>query len=215
VVWYLQLTWGEGFTAGFSAIPFEITHGIDLLKPSQIRLDGQVVTIPQAPGPSPIYATVFTSMFMHGSWMHIIGNMVYLYIFGDQIEDELGHLPFLFFYLVSGLVAAGAHILVAPDSVIPCVGASGAIAGVLGAYLVLHPTNHVQVLVFRSIVRMPALIVLGMWGVLQVFGQMSASLGQHSGVAYMAHIGGFVVGVVCGILMRLRSKPRMRPTPWR
>ena len=186
--WYLQLTLGDAFTAGFSTVPAEIVRGIDLINPTYARFDGQRLPIPQAVGPSPIYLTLFSAMFMHGSWMHIIGNMVYLLIFGDQIEDELGHLVFILFYLAAGLVAAGAQIIVEPNSTIPCLGASGAIAGVLGAYLVLHTANRVRVLFFNRVIFVPAVIVLGMWGVSQVVGQVGSMSGQHSGVAYMAHL---------------------------
>lgn len=204
--WYLQLTLGDGFTAGFSAIPAEIVGGIDLVNPTYVRIDGQRLDIPQAPGPSPIYLTLFSSMFMHGSWMHILGNMLYLLIFGDQIEDELGHIAFLLFYLGAGLFAAAAQIIVEPHSTIPCLGASGAIAGVLGAYLFLHPSNRVRVLLYNRVILVPAIIVLGMWGVAQVLGQVGSAAGKHSGVAYMAHLGGFVVGIVVGGFLQVGRK---------
>jgi membrane associated rhomboid family serine protease len=207
-VWYLQMKFGEVFTAAYSAVPFELSHGVDIVRPTIVKIDGTRIPIPQAAGPSPIYLTIFSSMFMHASWMHIIGNMLYLYIFGDQIEDEMGHVKFLFFYLTAGVAASIAQVVAAPDSVIPCVGASGAIAGVLGAYLVLHPNNAVRVLVFRSIVFMPANIVLGMWGVMQVLGQVGSEAAQASGVAYMAHIGGFVTGLVVALGMRLSRRRR-------
>jgi membrane associated rhomboid family serine protease len=144
-------------------------------------------------------------MFMHGGWMHILGNMLYLWIFGDQIEDHLGHLKFLLFYILCGLAAAFAQILYNPDSVIPTLGASGAIAGVLGAYLIRHPTNSVRVLMGRYITRMPAAVVLGFWIVLQIFSQVGTPAGEASGVAYMAHIGGFAAGVVLVFVMRIGS----------
>jgi membrane associated rhomboid family serine protease len=204
-LWYLQLTLGDSFTSGYSTIPLEITRGVDLITTSHVRIDGHRIDIPQAPGPSPIYLTLFSAMFMHGSWMHIIGNMLYLFIFGDQIEDEWGHLKFLLFYLLAGLGAAIAQISVEPTSVIPCLGASGAIAGVLGAYLVLHPNNRVRVLFYNRIILFPASIVLGFWGVAQILGQVGSIAGQHSGVAYMAHLGGFVVGLFFGFLQRFRA----------
>ena len=210
LVWYLQLTLGERFTAGFSAVPLEITRGIDLLTPQAVIIEGHRITIPQARGPDPIYLTLLSSMFMHGSWMHIIGNMVYLFIFGDQIEDELGHFKFLVFYLLSGFAAAAAQIGAEPNSIIPCVGASGAIAGVLGAYLILHPKNQVRVLVFQSMMHVPAIIVLVMWGVMQFFGQLTALIGHHTGVAYMAHLGGFVVGLAVACFMRAAKWRRSR-----
>ena len=157
-------------------------------------IGGRSHPIPQYPGPAPIHLTLFSAMFMHGSWMHILGNMLYLWIFGDQIEDLLGHFKFLAFYIVCGLAAAGAQIAWHPDSVIPTLGASGAIAGVLGAYLVKYPHNRVRVLVGRMITHMPAWIVLGFWIVIQFVSQAGTPRGSGGGVAYWAHIGGFVAG---------------------
>jgi len=195
LVWFLQLNLGPRFSYGYAMVPAEITGGEDLTGISQIQVGNQVAELPQYPGPTPIYLTLLFSMFMHGSWMHIIGNMLYLIIFGDQIEDTLGHGLYLLFYVVCGLAAGFAHIAVDPGSQIPTLGASGAIAGVLGAYLVRYPNNMVHVLFIRIIVDMPAYIVLGGWLLLQIFSQVSLVQGQHSGVAYMAHIGGFVAGV--------------------
>src|SRR5262249_41234334 len=150
----------------------------------------------QAPGPSPIWLTLLTSMFMHGGILHIAGNMLYLWIFGDNIEDNFGHLRFLVFYLLCGLIAAFSQIMVDPDSVIPSLGASGAIAGVLGAYLFLLPGNRVRVLVplfiFFTTLELPAVIVIGFWIVLQLISQYGAiehtAQARGGGVAYMAHI---------------------------
>ena len=213
VVWFLELSGGERFINGYSAIPFEITNNTDLVEPQAVDFGGQTVSIPQYPGPKPIYLTLLTSMFMHASWMHIIGNMLYLWIFGDNIEDHMGHAKFLAFYLVCGFAASAAHIAYSADSVIPGLGASGAIAGVLGAYLILFPKNRVRVLFARQIVHMPAFMVLGLWIALQVFSQIGVSGGQSTGVAYLAHIGGFVAGVVLIFLLGGRSKlagPRTR-----
>jgi membrane associated rhomboid family serine protease len=196
LVWLLQLSMGDAFTMGFSTIPYEITNGTDLLGTKRILVDGQSIALRHYPGPVPIYLTLLTSMFMHGSWMHIIGNMVYLWIFGDQIEDRLGRARFLAFYLLCGLAAGLAQVLFQPKSMIPGLGASGAIAGVLGAYLVKHPTNRVRVLFINRVVALPALIVLGGWIVLQVISQVSVVGQAGGGVAYMAHIGGFVAGMV-------------------
>jgi membrane associated rhomboid family serine protease len=207
--WVLELSQGESFLASYAAVPFELSSGIDLIKPTVVSFAGKRLEIPQAPGPHPIYITLLTSMFLHGSWMHIIGNMVYLFIFGDQIETRFGHLRFLFFYLLAGVVAGLAQVWADPHSYFPCVGASGAIAGVLGAYLILYPHNSVRVLLYNSIVLMPALIVLGLWGVMQVIGQMGAP-GEHGGVAYMAHLGGFGVGIVIGTLVRLMGRDSER-----
>jgi membrane associated rhomboid family serine protease len=196
LVWLLQLSMGDAFTMGFSTIPYEITNGTDLVGTKRILVDGQSIALRHYPGPVPIYLTLLTSMFMHGSWMHIIGNMVYLWIFGDQIEDRLGRAKFLAFYLLCGLAAGLAQVLFQPKSMIPGLGASGAIAGVLGAYLVKHPTNRVRVLFINRVVALPALIVLGGWIVLQVISQVSVVGSAGGGVAYMAHIGGFVAGMV-------------------
>jgi membrane associated rhomboid family serine protease len=200
LVWMLQLSRGDSFTMGFSTVPYEITHGVDLTGAKRIVVEGGAQTLRHYPGPTPIYLTLFTSMFMHGSWMHIIGNMAYLWIFGDQIEDRLGHLKFLLFYLLCGLAAGFAQVIYSPDSIIPALGASGAIAGVLGAYLVRHPGNRVRVLMFYQVVALPAIVVLGGWFLLQVVSQITVVKGAGGGVAYMAHIGGFVAGFVLILL---------------
>src|SRR5215216_1600583 len=145
---------GERFTYGYAVIPYEITTGEDLTRPiappstevAVERRNGRQPVIPQAPGPQPIYLTLLTAMFMHGGWMHIIGNMLYLWIFGDNVEDNFGHVKFLIFYIICGLAASFAQIMLDPSSVIPSLGASGAIAGVLGAYLIMFPRNRVRVI---------------------------------------------------------------------
>jgi membrane associated rhomboid family serine protease len=148
----------------------------------------------------PPWASLFTSMFLHGGWLHIAGNMLFLWIFGDNVEDAMGSLKFVVFYLTCGVVAALTQALAAPNSVVPMVGASGAIAGVLGAYLLLHPWANVRVLVviliFIRLIDVPALIVLGLWFLGQVISAETtpASVG---GVAFWAHIGGFL----CGLLL--------------
>ena len=200
-VWYLQLTLGESFTASYAAIPLEITQGIDVTETQYISVQGERIPIPEAPGPTPLWLTMFTAMFMHGSWMHLIGNMLYLGIFGDQVEDRLGHIRFLLFYLFAGVVATLTQVFAEPISIIPSLGASGAIAGVLGAYWVLYPRNRIKVLLIRDIVIVPASLVLGVWMVFQLLGQASVQRGQ-GGVAYLAHIGGFIVGFATGILLR-------------
>lgn len=201
VVWALELQLGERFIASYAAIPFEISTGTDLTTTRYISVEGTRFPIEHGPGPQPIYITLLTSMFMHGSWGHIIGNMVYLIIFGDQIEDRFGHVKFILFYLAAGVAAGLAQVFTDPTSVLPCVGASGAIAGVLGAYFVLHPTNSVRVLLFRNITYLPAFIVLGFWGAMQVLGHFGNPTSQ-GGVAYMAHLGGFVAGIVVALLHR-------------
>lgn len=215
-VWFLELSKGETFIAAYAAIPYEITTGKDLIATRYLPSGGQLVPIPNAPGPTPIQLTLLTSMFMHGSWMHIIGNMVYLLIFGDQIEERLGRFKFLCFYLLAGVAAGLAQVFATPLSHLPCVGASGAIAGVLGAYLILYPRNTVRVLIFRSVVNLPAFFVLGMWGFMQVAGHLGTP-GEQGGVAYMAHIGGFIVGLGTSVFMRVfakRKSPLARRTPW-
>lgn len=184
---------------GLSMLPKEVWTGENL--PAQI---GSYV-IPHN-SPEPVYITMVTSMFLHGGLLHLGGNMLYLWIFGNNIEDVLGHVKFLLFYLIGGLVAAFAHILSNPSSQVPTVGASGAIAAVLGAYMVLYPNNKITTLLFIGIfvttAAIPAVVVLGLWIFLQF---ISATLGGGmtpggGGVAYWAHIGGFMVGVV-GILL--------------
>jgi rhomboid family protein len=204
VVWLIELRLGEKFINGFSTVPFEITHNTDLVGLQTIHAGGQSIPIQLYPGPTPIYLTLLSSMFMHASWLHIGGNMLYLWIFGDNIEDRVGSVKFLLFYLLCGLAADAADIVFKPDSIIPSLGASGAIAGVLGAYLVLFPKRKVKVLVARRVVDMPAFIVLGLWIVLQVVSQISIVGGQTGGVAYMAHIGGFVAGVALIFLFGAR-----------
>jgi membrane associated rhomboid family serine protease len=204
VVWLIELRFGEKFINGFSTVPFEITHNTDLVGLQTIHAGGQSIPIQLYPGPTPIYLTLLSSMFMHASWLHIGGNMLYLWIFGDNIEDRVGSVKFLLFYVLCGLAADAADIVFKPDSIIPSLGASGAIAGVLGAYLVLFPKRKVKVLVARRVVDMPAFIVLGLWIVLQVISQISIVGGQTGGVAYMAHIGGFVAGVALIFLFGAR-----------
>jgi membrane associated rhomboid family serine protease len=147
---------------------------------------------------APFWATLFTSMFLHGGWMHLGGNMLYLWIFGDNVERAMGALRFLIFYLVCGLAASLAHILFNAGSVMPAVGASGAISGVLGAYLLLFPRNQVNVLTYGRVVQIPAIVVIGFWIVLQFVNGVGsvARTDETAGVAYMAHVGGFVAGIV-------------------
>ncbi|MCS7172130.1 MAG: rhomboid family intramembrane serine protease [Armatimonadetes bacterium] len=166
-------------------------------------------------GPDPPYYTLFTSMFLHGGWLHLAGNMLYLWIFGNNVEDATGHVGFLAFYVLCGLAAAFAQILIQPTSRVPMVGASGAIAGVLGGYLVLYPRARILALVplgfFLHLTEVPAILFLPMWFLLQlVYG--IASLGVRSefggGVAFWAHIGGFVAGLVCIRVFARRTRRR-------
>ncbi|WP_202617320.1 rhomboid family intramembrane serine protease [Roseimaritima sediminicola] len=211
-VFLVQLS-NPDLTYGWSVIPHEIVTGEDLVEP-QVRTapGGQTVTIPQAPGPSPIYLTLLTAMFMHGGFGHIAGNMLYLWIFGNNVEHRFGHVWFLLFYLAAGLAASFAQILFNPGSIIPNLGASGAIAGVMGAYLVLFPRNRVNAVFFYTIVTIPAVLVLGMWIAMQFVssvGSIAATNETTGGVAYLAHVGGFVAGVAAAVLCRLtvRQEP--------
>jgi membrane associated rhomboid family serine protease len=146
--------------------------------------------------------TLFTAMFMHANWLHLLSNMLYLWIFGDNVEDRLGHGLFLVFYILCGLAATFAQLAFNTASNIPNLGASGAIAGVLGAYLIMFPRGRVSVLMGRMVVPMSALIVIGIWFLLQIFSQISTASAQaEGGVAYMAHIGGFVAGVILAYLL--------------
>ena len=169
----------------------------------------------------PPWMTILTSMFLHGGWLHLVGNMLYLWIFGNNIEDALGHVGFVLFYVACGAAAALTQSALDTDSAVPMIGASGAIAGVLGAYAVLHPRAHVLVLVplgfFFPLVRLPALLVLGFWFVLQLVQGGLATPSDAGGVAYWAHIGGFVAGLVLIFLFPRYSSAvsRRRPRgPW-
>jgi membrane associated rhomboid family serine protease len=158
--------------------------------------------------PTADLTTVFTAMFMHGSWLHLGGNMLYLWIFGDNVEDRFGHLKFLLFYLAAGIAATFAQYAAMPGSTVPNVGASGAIAGVLGAYILMFPQARVNVLLGRQVVAMPALIVLGFWIVLQLVsgvGSIAYTDADVGGVAYMAHVGGFVAGFLMAFVFRGRG----------
>jgi membrane associated rhomboid family serine protease len=155
--------------------------------------------------------TLFTSMFMHAGWLHLGGNMLYLWIFGDNVEDRFGHAKFIVFYLLCGLAATFAQLAFSLGSHVPNLGASGAIAGVLGAYILLFPQGSVRVLQGQRVVQVPALIVIGLWIALQLFSGIGsvASSAQSGGVAYMAHIGGFLAGVMLTFVFRDR---RMVPS---
>lgn len=163
--------------------------------------------------PIPAWMTLFTSMFMHGGFFHIFGNMLYLWIFGNNIEDVLGHGKFVIFYLFCGIIAALSHTITNPSSTIPMVGASGAVSGVLGAYLILYPHARIHTIIFLGFfvqtVRIPALIVIGFWAIIQVVNGLVASGVNHGGVAWFAHVGGFLSGLFIILLWRKR-----RPMQW-
>ena len=197
------------FTYGWSAIPLEITTGQDLLQSYPVTIDGQRYLVPQAPGPEPIQLTLLSSMFMHGDLLHLGGNMVFLWVFGDNVEHRAGPILFLAAYLGAGLVGSLAQIMSDTGSAIPTLGASGAISGVLGAYLVLFPGNRVTVFMFRFVTQVPALVAIGIWIAFQIFANFATPTGA-GGVAYLAHIGGFAAGVVAGLLFRALPAPRPR-----
>lgn len=167
----------------------------------------------------PAWTTIFTSMFMHGGFLHLLGNMLFLWIFGDNVEDSMGHLRFLLFYLVTGLAAAMTQGLLSPESTVPMIGASGAVSGVLGAYLLLHPQATVRVLIFLgfyvTVVHMPAMLTLGIWFLGQLFSAAATPAGQ-PGIAFWAHVGGFVAGMALVPFFKkqevpLFQAPRSRP----
>lgn len=185
------------FTYGWSVIPYEIVHGVDLV-------DGT-----QQPGPTPIYLTILTSMFMHGGLFHLAGNLLYLWIFADNLEHVFGRGVFLSFYLGCGIAAAITQIALAPEVTIPTLGASGAIAGVLGAYLVYFPRSRVRVVFFFwfiiRVVAVPAVLVIGIWIAVQVIaGLGSLSMGDQAsgGIAYGAHVGGFATGALAALVLQ-------------
>jgi hypothetical protein len=153
------------------------------------------------PSALPPIATLLTCIFLHGGWMHVIGNLWFLYIFGDNVEDRLGHVGYLFFYLVCGMAASGAHLFASPNSGVPTIGASGAVAGVMGAYFLLYPRatvlSVIPIFFFFEMVVLPAPLFLGVWFLLQFLqGTLSITATQAGGVAWWAHIGGFLVGIV-------------------
>jgi len=191
LLWMVEGTLGQAMYS-MGVVPYQVTHTF-----------------------SPAVAVSFlTSMFLHGGFMHIAGNMLYLWIFGNNVEDAMGRLRFVLFYLCCGFAATGAQVLMLPDVRVPTIGASGAIAGVLGAYLLMFPRARVDTVLllwrFIRIVQLPAIAVLGLWFVLQLFnGLLSIGLAASGGVAWFAHIGGFVVGMTLGPLLRQRKWMRL------
>ena len=202
------------FTSGYSAVPAEITTGRDLIGQFPVDLaDGTTAVIDETRGPSPIWLTLLTSTFMHGGWTHLGGNMLFLFIFGDNVEKAFGHVRYLAFYLVCGLAASLAQVYSGPDSVLPSLGASGAIAGVLAAYLVLFPANRIRVLVGYFVTTVPAIAMIGLWALIQFangFGSTAVSA-QTGGVAYFAHIGGFLCGLVLAFILKPFSERAIGP----
>jgi len=208
----------EKFTNSFSLVPEEIVTGEDIIT------DGGVYSDPQSgesvritglqPTPISVYITFFTSIFMHGGIVHLFGNMLFLFIFGDNVEDRLGHFRYFIFYLIVGVLASVSHIIVTPmfggNMLIPVLGASGAISGVLAAYLVLYPRKRVKVIVFYFLTEVPAILIIGLWFVFQLMsgiGMLGSNL--ESGVAYGAHVGGFISGLILvGFFLIGRKKSR-------
>jgi membrane associated rhomboid family serine protease len=163
----------------------------------------------------PAWTTILTSMFLHGGLLHLAGNMLFLWIFGNNVEDTLGRVRFLLFYVLCGVAAAMAQALSNPASEIPMVGASGAIGGVLGAYLVLHPRANVRVLfwflIFVRLINVPAMVLIGLWFVMQVMGGLATPASPTGGVAFWAHVGGFLAGIVLVVVMRPRGTRLLQP----
>ena len=209
----------ERFTYAFSVVPQEIRTGEDIARPVPVELGDERTSIPLQPTPGSVYFTLLVSMFMHGGLMHLLGNMLFLWIFGDNVEDDLSHGRYAAFYLITGLIASLAHVIstfvLGDNPYIPSLGASGAISGVMGGYLVLHPHRRVRVLVFRMLTDVPAYVAVGLWFVLQLisaFGVIGQGPQAGGGVAFMAHIGGFVGGVVLVKMFAAgRLPPRMPP----
>src|SRR5262249_51564274 len=191
-----RLGTNEHATLAYATVPYEILTGKDVAQPVPIRDDyGRVVgEIDLQPTPIPVYLTLITSMFMHGSIAHLLGNMLYLWIFGDNVEDALGHVRYLLFYLTTGIFAGLSHVfatrLLGGNLLIPSLGASGAIAGVLGGYIVLFPRRRVRVIFFYQVLQVPALVAIGLWFVFQLISGAGSAGAAGGGVAYAAHIGG-------------------------
>ena len=192
----------ERFTYAFSTVPQEIRTGTDIAQPVRVELGDEATTIPLQPTPGSVYLTLLVSMFMHGGLMHLFGNMLFLWIFGDNVEDDLGRIRFTLFYLVTGILAALAHVtstfVLGDNPFIPSLGASGAISGVLGGYLVLHPRRRVRVIMMRQLTEVPAYVAVGLWFLFQLiseFGVIGQGPEAGGGVAFMAHIGGFIAGL--------------------
>ena len=208
-VFFQQLGSNDRFTYAYSTVPLEIVTGRDVRTPDRVvthPVTGQQLEIPGLqPTPLSVYLTLITSMFMHGGFAHLFGNMLFLWIFGDNLEHSMGHVRYLVFYLVCGVLASLAHVFTTvmfatqeSSLLIPSLGASGAISGVLGGYLLLHPTRRVTVILFRFLTDVPAYVAIGIWFAFQLISGLGLLGGgsQQGGVAYAAHIGGFIAGLV-------------------
>lgn len=186
----------DSFSYAYSLVPKEITDGIDLTGVQIIRDSfGNTGEVQHYPTSLPLYFNFLSSMFMHGDIMHIFGNMLFLWVFGDNLENLLGHVRFAAFYIVCGIAAALAQIIMDTDSIIPMLGASGAISGVLGGYVLLFPKRQVRALIFSFLTTVPAFVAIGIWIAYQLIVSYLTPAGT-GGVAYAAHIGGFIAGLV-------------------
>lgn len=216
-VFYQQMGSNLDFTYSYSTVPAEILSGHDIVTaPIWVEdvLTGDKVLVPGLGVTAiPVWLTLITSMFMHGGWAHLGGNMLYLWVFGDNLEDRLGHIRYFFFYLLCGIIASLTHVftdyLFGESHFIPSLGASGAISAVMGGYLLLFPTRRVTVFFIFTFISVPAFIVLGSWILLQVANGMGYLGGSEaSGIAYAAHIGGFIAGLL--LIKRFHPKQEAR-----
>jgi rhomboid family protein len=209
------------FTYALSVVPLEILTGRDVVTEDRVVTEpetGERLALPGLqPTPGSVYLTLLTSMFMHAGLAHLFGNMLFLWVFGDNIENSMGHLRYLLFYLVCGVLASSAHVAtvvgLGQNPLLPSLGASGAISGVLGGYLLLFPKRAVRMLMLRTVVTVPAVVAIGMWFAFQIISGIGMLGGSASGVAYGAHVGGFVAGFVLVKLFMLgvpAEEPRWR-----
>jgi len=208
VAYAVQIDEGERFTLAYAATPYEITHNIDLARPLAAAARPGEAVDGQEPGPRPIRLTLLTSIFLHGSPLHLAANMLFLWIFGDNVEEVLGASRYVAVYLACGLLGNLSQVALEPESTGHILGASGAIAGLMGAYVVWFPHNRVRVLVLQFITELPALVVVGVWIAVQFwegFGAIGRRGGPGGGVAYLAHVGGALTGLVVAYLFRDRA----------
>lgn len=218
----------DRFTYAFSTVPYEIVTGRDLVTPDRVvqhPVTEQKVEVPGLqPTPLTVYITLLTSMFMHGGLAHIFGNMLFLWIFGDNLEDRLGHVRYFGFYIVCGVLASLAHVLTTvafssdpSELLIPSLGASGAISGVLGGYILLYPHRRVHAFMFSVLTTVPAWVAVGIWFVFQLISGLGMLGGgtKQGGVAYAAHIGGFIAGLLLIKLFDIGRGPSAPATPGR
>lgn len=220
-VYYQSFGTDIHFTFAYATVPAEILTGHDIVSQPQIihdQITGQTLEMPGLqPTPIPVYLTLLTSMFMHGGFAHIFGNMLYLWVFGDNLENVMGHTKYLVFYLLSGLIASLAQVFgtyyMGQDPLLPSLGASGAISGVLGGYILLFPRRRVRMwLFFIFTISVPAVITLGIWILFQIINSMGMLGGEETGgVAYTAHIGGFFAGLLLVKLFVNRTPPVPQP----